>query len=169
MDNEIHRSAPVVIARFLGSLCLWFVLAGPGPAALTIGVFAAGLATWTSLRLLPPSRGRPRFAFLIVLMIRFAWQSLVAGIDVARRALSPRLRLRPGFVVYPIRLKPSPARNAFLTLSSLLPGTLPTGLDEDGAVLIHCLDVGQPMVEEMAAEELLLIRALGKEDNDGNS
>jgi multicomponent Na+:H+ antiporter subunit E len=94
---------------------------------------------------------------------------VVAGIDVARRALNPRLRLRPGFVKYPIRLRPSPARNAFLTLSSLLPGTLPTGLDEGGELLIHCLDIGQPAVAEMTAEELLLIRALAKEGDDGKS
>jgi multicomponent Na+:H+ antiporter subunit E len=168
MDSEIHiRSAPAVIARFLGFLVLWLVLAGLGPADLIIGALAAALATWTSLRLLPPGRGRPRFAFLAILAIRFVWQSVAAGIDVAWRALDPRLPLRPGFVVYPIRLQTSPARNAFLTLSSLLPGTLPTGLDEGGALLIHCLDVGQPVVAQMAAEESLLIRALGKERNDG--
>jgi multicomponent Na+:H+ antiporter subunit E len=105
--------------------------------------------------------------FLAILAMRFVWQSVVAGIDVARRALDPRLPLQPGFVVYPIRLRVSPAQNAFLTLSSLLPGTLPTGLNESGAILIHCLDVGQPVVPQMAAEELLLIRALGKEGNDG--
>jgi multicomponent Na+:H+ antiporter subunit E len=101
--------------------------------------------------------------------MRFAWQSVVAGIDVAWRALDPRLPLRPGFVVYPIRLQPSPARNAFLTLASLLPGTLPTGLDENGALLVHCLDVGQPVVAQMTAEELLLARGLGVKGNDDKS
>src|SRR5205823_8403096 len=131
MDKEIHiRSARAVIARFVGCLGLWFVLAGPDPAALPVGLFTAVLATWASLRLLPPGGGRPRFGFLTMLGIGSAWHSVVAGIDVARRALDPRLPLRPGFVVYPIRLRPSLAQSAFLTLSSLLPGTLPTGLDE---------------------------------------
>jgi len=166
MDSKIHiRSAPAVIARLLGFLGLWLVLAGLGPAALIIGAFAAVVVTWTSLRLLPPSRFRPRFAILAILAVRFVWQSVAAGVDVARRALDPRLPLRPGFVVYPIRLQSSLARNAFLTLSSLLPGTLPTGLDEEGAVLIHCLDVEQPVVAQMTAEELLVIRALGRESN----
>jgi multicomponent Na+:H+ antiporter subunit E len=170
MDKEIQLwSAPAAIVRLVGFLGLWFVLAGPNPAALLVGVLTAALATWTSLRLLPPSGGRPRFVFLTILAMRFAWQSVVAGIDVAWRALDPRLPLRPGFVVYPIRLQPSPARNAFLTLSSLLPGTLPTGLDEGGALLIHCLDVGQPVVAQMTAEEQLLIRALGRKSNDGKS
>ncbi|MGA8656028.1 MAG: Na+/H+ antiporter subunit E [Chthoniobacterales bacterium] len=170
MDKEIRISlAPAVIARLVGFLGLWFVLVGPDPAALLVGLFTAALATWTSLRLLPPSGGRPRFAFLTILAMRFGWQSVAAGIDVAWRALDPRLPLRPGFVVYPIRLQPSPTRNAFLTLSSLLPGTLPTGLNEGGVLLIHCLDVGQPVVAQMAAEELLLLRALGKGGNDDKS
>ena len=170
MDNEIRtRLAPAAIVRLVGFLGLWLVLAGPRLADLPIGVAAAGLATWTSLRLVPSGRSRPRFAMLAVLTVRFVWQSVVAGVDVARRALDPRLPLRPGFVVYPIRQGPSLARNAFLTLSSLLPGTLPTGSDEDGAVLIHCLDVGQPVVAQMTTEELLLMRALGKEDNRAKS
>lgn len=159
------RSALVVIVRWLGFLGLWFVLAGPKLADLPVGLATAGLATWTSLRLLPPGRCRPRFAVLALLAVRFVWQSVVAGVDVARRALDPRLPLRPGFVVYPVRLQPSMTRSAFLTLASLLPGTLPVGSNESGAVLIHCLDVDQPVVAQMTAEELLLTRALGGENN----
>ena len=157
------RSALAAIVRLVGFLGLWLVLAGPKLAGLPVGVAAAALATWTSLRLLPPSFSRPRFAMLGILAVRFVWQSVAAGIDVARRALDPRLPLRPGFVVYPIRPQPCLARNAFLTLSSLLPGTLPTGSDEEGAVLIHCLDVGQSVVAQMTTEELLLMRAIGRE------
>jgi len=170
MNKEIFlRSAPAVIFRWLGSLGLWFVLAGPKLADLPIGVATAALVAWTSLRLLPPGRFRPRYPILAILAVRFVWQSVAAGVDVARRSLDPRLPLRPGFVLYPIRLQSSLARNAFLTLSSLLPGTLPTGLDEEGAVLIHCLDVGQPVVAQMTAEELLVMRALGRGDNTRNS
>ena len=159
------RSAPAVIVRWLGFLGLWFVLAGPKLADLPVGLATAALVTWTSLRLLPPGKRSPRFAILALLAVRFVWQSVVAGVDVARRALDPRLPLRPGFVVYPIRMQPSVTRSAFLTLSSLLPGTLPVGSDESGSVLIHCLDVGQPVVAQMTAEEQLLTRALGGENN----
>ena len=170
MDKEIHpRLALATMVRLVGFLGLWSVLAGPKLAGLLVGVAAAGLATWTSLSLLPPGRSRPRFDTMTVLTMRFLWQSVVAGIDVARRALDPRLPLRPGFVMYPTRLEPSPARNAFLTLSSLLPGTLPTGSEKEGAILIHCLDVGQPVVAQLTTEELLLMRALGKEDNGAKS
>jgi multicomponent Na+:H+ antiporter subunit E len=69
--------------------------------------------------------------------------------------------LRPGFVAYPLRLPPGGARSAFCALSSLLPGTLPTGVDENGALLVHCLDVDQPVAANLAEEEALFMRALG--------
>jgi len=87
------------------------------------------------------------------------WQSVIAGVDVARRAFAPRLPLRPGFVVYPTRYPRGPARNAFASLTSLLPGTVPARDDEQG-LLYHCLDVGQPVTEQLAAEEDAVSRAL---------
>jgi multicomponent Na+:H+ antiporter subunit E len=151
-------SAAVRLAVFL---CIWFVLYGPDLAALPVGLGAAAAATWTSLQLLPPGSFHPRLGSLFVLAFRFVWQSVIAGIDVARRALEPRLPLRPGFVTYPIRMLPSPVRSTFLSIASLLPGTLPTGLDETGALVVHCLDTEQPVVAQMAGEETRLIHALG--------
>ena len=95
------------------------------------------------------------------LALRFLCQSVVAGMDVARRALDPRLPLRPGFVTYPVRFPPGTARNAFAALTSLLPGTVPAG-DEDGQLVYHCLDVDQPVVSQLAAEEAALSRALAR-------
>jgi multicomponent Na+:H+ antiporter subunit E len=47
----------------------------------------------------------------------------------------------------------------FTTLTSLLPGTVPTG-EENGEILYHCLDVEQPVAAELAAEEAAIVRAL---------
>ena len=85
---------------------------------------------------------------------------MVAGWDVAVRALSPRLPVRPGFVVYPVGFPPGVTRNVFTTLTSLLPGTVPAGEEGDG-LLYHCLDVGQPVVAQLAAEEAELARVIG--------
>ena len=93
---------------------------------------------------------------LAAAVLRTLGQSVVAGIDIALRALDPRLPLRPGFVVYPARLPPGPARNVFCVLASLAPGTLPAGMDADGAIIVHCLDSGQPVAAQLAAEEQLL-------------
>ncbi len=152
-----RRSA---LGRGLGFLALWVVLIGTAPADVAVGVVAAAAATWTSLRLLPPSGARVRIAPLVALVLRFAWLSVRAGIDVARRALDPRLPLQTGFVAYRVGFPPGPARNVFAALTSLLPGTVPVG-EEDGAIVYHCLDVGQPVADELAAEETDLRRVLG--------
>jgi multicomponent Na+:H+ antiporter subunit E len=99
--------------------------------------------------------------------LRFLRQSVVAGIDVARRALDPRLPLHPGFVVYPVGLPRGPARNMFTTLMSLLPGTVPTGSDETGELLIHCLDTEQPVAAQLTMEEEVFARVIAEARSGG--
>src|SRR5207245_3064885 len=94
-------------------------------------------------------------------VLDFLCQSIVAGTDVAMRALDPLLSLRPGFVVYQAHLPPGTKRNAFCAIMSLLPGTLPCGPAEGNGLNIHCLDVTQQVVEQLAAEEALCMQALG--------
>ena len=78
------------LARFLGLASLWIVLIrSVQPADLAVGALSAAAATWVSLRLLPPDAGRVKLAALVARGPRFLWQSVLAGIDVARRALSP--------------------------------------------------------------------------------
>lgn len=139
--------------------CLWLVLAGADPEDIPAAVAAVAAATWTSLRLLEPNASRRSPRAIVQLVLLFLYHSIVAGADVARRALDPRLPLCPGFVAYPTRLSPGMRRNVFTTLTSLLPGTVPTG-EENGQLVYHCLDVEQPVVTELAAEELALVRAL---------
>jgi len=155
-----------VMIRGLGFLGFWVVLIGPDPVDLAAGLVTAAAATWASLRLSPPNDGRLRYVALARLAWRFIRQSISGGVDVARRALDPRLPLRPGFVAYPVYLPPGPARNAFCAFTSALPGTLPAGVDERGALVYHCLDVEQPVAAQLAMDEALFIRALGETDGD---
>ena len=129
---------------------------------VAVGLAAVAAATWTSLILLPPEGGRLRLGALFALAVSFVRGSAMSGFDVARRALRRELDLRPGFVTAPLRLPPGNARNAFSALASLMPGTLPVGMDED-SLLIHGLDVAQPIAEDLAREEALFMRALGDE------
>lgn len=147
-------------AIFIG---FWLMISGRALADLPIGLAAAAAATWTSLRLLPPGESRIRPLALARLALRFVRQSAIAGFDVACRALDPKLPLRPGFVAYPLHIPPGEARNAFCAFSSLLPGTLPAGAGDNGALIIHCLDVSQPVAANLAAEEALFMRAAGHE------
>jgi len=148
-----------IVLRWLGYLALWVALIGIDPLDLVVGEFAAAVATWGSLRLLSPGTHPVRLAGLARLALRFLAQSVSAGIDVARRAFSPSLPLQPGFVQYRTGYPRGPARNAFASITSLLPGTLAVRDDEQG-ILYHCLDLNQPVAAELAAEEVAVSRAL---------
>jgi multicomponent Na+:H+ antiporter subunit E len=154
-------SVRAAITRGAGFFGFWLLLIGTDPPDLAAGLFAAAAATWASLRLLPSRGRRLRYAALVRLAWRFMQQSIIGGLDVARRALDPRLPLRPGFVAYPVRLPPGPARHTFSALTSALPGTLPAGVDDQGVPLYHCLDIDQPVAAQLAIDEELLTRALG--------
>jgi len=150
-----------VIARAVGFLALWLVLAGVDLSDVPAAAVAVGGATWVSLRLLPSQPWRFRPIAIAGLVVRFLRQSVVAGVDVAWRALDPRLPVRPGLVVYLARLAPGPTQNTFATLAGLVPGSTPVGPVEGGGLLIHCLDVDQPVVAQLHTEEALLRLALG--------
>jgi multicomponent Na+:H+ antiporter subunit E len=146
---------------------LWLVLSGAQPAGLAAGTVAVVAATWTSLKLLPAGQWRLAPGALLRALARFLHQSVIAGVDVARRALDPRLPLRPGFVTCPMRVAPSVARSAVCTVASLLPGTLPARLDERGTLLIHCLDTDQPVAAQFTEDEAILFSAFRAERNHG--
>jgi len=155
------RSALLRGAGFFG---FWLLLARPADFAwadLGVGLLAAALATWVSLRLLPPGPIRLRYRALPRLVARFLWQSLVAGLDVARRVFDPRLPIKPGYLAYPVRIPDGPRRAAFGAFTSLMPGTLPVGTDRDGSLVYHCLDLEQPIAASLARDEALVADVQG--------
>ncbi len=153
------------LVRGILFLVFWVALIGFSLSALAVGAVAAAGATWVSLHLLPPGPQRVRLGALAALLPRFLWQSLLAGWDVARRAFDPHLPLRPGFVAFRSAHAPGHLRNTFATISSLMPGTLPCGENGD-EIIFHCLDVGQPVLEQLAAEEKVLARVLDEAPGD---
>jgi multicomponent Na+:H+ antiporter subunit E len=149
------------ISRAAGFFGFWLVLTGADAGDLAAGLVAAVAATWASLRLMPAQQWSLRPIRLAGFVLHFLRQSIAAGIDVALRALDPRLPLWPGVVVYQARLPPGTKRDTFCAIMSLLPGTLPCGPAEGNDLTIHCLDVTQPVIEQLAAEEALCTQALG--------
>jgi multicomponent Na+:H+ antiporter subunit E len=155
------------LVRTGGFFACWIVLAGYDVGDLAAGAVAAASAAWASLRLSPPTPGGPRLSVLARVALRFLYHSLIAGADVAWRALDPRLPLRCGFVRYPVGLPRGPQRQAFVSVMSLLPGTVPTGTEESSEILFHCLDVGQPVTAQLATEEALFVRMFGGTQGNG--
>lgn len=144
--------------RFALLLLAWAAITGG--TDLGIGALAAAAAAWCSLHLAPPRGPWPRPAALALLVLRFPWQALRAGIEVSRIALDPRRAPAPAELAWTPRLPPGPAREAFLAYASLLPGTLPAG--EDGnAVIIHALNDAPGIAAAMSGEEARFARAIG--------
>ncbi len=154
-------SRPATAAvRGLMLFVLWLLLMPSlEPADLAVGLVAVAAATFASLRFLPPEAGHLRLGALFGFLPHFLWQSVLAGVDVASRAMSPRMRLRPGFIVYRVGFRPGLARNEFSSITSLLPGSVPVSDSED-SIVYHCLDVDAPVAEQLAAEERRLRKAL---------
>jgi multicomponent Na+:H+ antiporter subunit E len=130
---------PILSVRALLFAGLWLVIAGTEPGAWLIGVPAVAVAIWASLHLQgaqgPGLSAAGAWRFVGV----FLWESLRGGVDVARRTLGPRLRIRPGFVRYRSRLPAGRPRVLFVSCVSLLPGTLTADLQGD-TLLVHLLD-----------------------------
>ncbi len=159
------RRVRAALLRGTGFFGFWLLLTRPSGSDawtdLAVGMLAATLATWTSLQLLAPGPARLRYGALLRLVARFLWQSLVAGIDVARRVFDPRLPIKPGYLAYPVRIPDGPRRAAFGAFTSLMPGTLPVGEDRHGSLVYHCLDVDQPVAASLARDEELVTQAQG--------
>ena len=156
--------AATAAIRFALLLLLWVAVAGADPVALPVGAAAAAFATWTSLRLMPPAGAAPRPAALALLVLRFPWQALRAGAEVAVVALDPRRRPSPATIAWTPRLPPGGARDAFLAYASLLPGTLPAGVMAGDAIAIHALDGTADIAAAMTEEETRFARAFGLDD-----
>ena len=157
---ELMSTRSAALWRGAWFFLLWMLLMqSMKPADLAVGALACAGATWTSLRLMPPASGRMYFGKLLSLLPHFLWESALAGVDVARRALQPRMPLSPGLVSCPLSFPPGLARNVFATITSLLPGSVSAG-ESEGELVYHCLDDTTPVVEQLWKEERLLARAL---------
>lgn len=134
--------------RLVGFSLLWWIVAGSSPGSGWAGLIAVPLAMLLSLALRPPFG----WQLSIFAMLRFApfflWQSIHGGLDVARRAFSPRLPLDPGLVQHPLKLPPGTARIFLLNTVSLLPGTLSADLDDD-CLVVHCLDTDSSRADDL--------------------
>jgi multicomponent Na+:H+ antiporter subunit E len=162
MSGPAPLKMTALAARFALFFGVWLMIANWNKGDLPIGLAASALALWISMSLLPPGAIRPRFAPLAKLILRFLRCSVTAGVDVAWRALQPRLDLRPGFVAVPLDLPPGSARNAFLVYSSLQPGTLPTSAEGE-MLQVHCLDTLQPIATTIVEDETLFKKTIGHE------
>jgi multicomponent Na+:H+ antiporter subunit E len=101
-----------------------------------VALAGAGLAAWLAVNRPRPLTLRQIVPFLGFFLVG----SLRGGIDVAWRALHPRLPIEPQFRRFALDLPQGQPRTFMVSILSLMPGTLSVELEDDGATLVvHAL------------------------------
>jgi multicomponent Na+:H+ antiporter subunit E len=137
---EIRRSTGFRMRAILHRAALfgaiWAALVAGDGQGLLMGLVIVPLAVWLSLGLIPPRNPMDLWRTALHLP-RFIWGSVEGGVDVARRAFAPDMRLSPDWLVVPLNL-PEGARAVLGAELSLMPGSLAAGVDGE-SLLVHRL------------------------------
>lgn len=123
---------------------VWFALTGADTASWLFGVPAVLMASYLSLLVAPADILKISIAGAISFIPFFLLQSLYSGVDVMRRALSPRLPVNPDLMLYQTYLPEGAPRIFLVNTISLLPGTLSADL-HDNNVTVHIIDKDLPI------------------------
>ena len=136
---------------------LWLVLTGStDPQELVTGgvvavlvALVSGAAPFTdnSLKFLEPKRLIAAVSYVPFMV----WAIAVASWDVAKRVVSPDLRIKPGIVKVKTRLKHPTARVVLANSITLTPGTITLDIRGD-ELWIHWIDVSEEDVEGATRE-----------------
>lgn len=156
--DPVSRSGFVLLGALGG---LWWLLSNGETSSWLVGIPVVSAAAWASHRLGPVRFGGMSWSGLARYVAFFAWESVLGGIDVARRVITPRMRISPGFASYQIRLRQESARLLFANSVSLMPGTLAADLRGD-FLEIHALDIDSDFSHELRRVEAAVGRVFGQ-------
>ena len=145
---------------------LWLVLGEADPGSWSVGLPAVVIAAGLSLRLLPPAALSLRGIALLPPF--FLWHSLRGGIDVAWRALHPRMPIDPTLIEYRLRLQSVLQRACMIDIICLLPGTLSATLEGD-TLTVHVLNRHAGIENELEALETVIAGIFGASLGDRKS
>lgn len=155
------RGARSVVQRTLILAGGWWIITEADPSALVFGV-AVVVFTLVASRAVPSAPAPSWSATGLLGYGRvFLVGSVLGGIDVARRALAPRLPIAPTILRYPLRLATGPARRLFMGTLSLMPGTLSVRLDGDSLDVHVLFDEGEAGSRRLRDLEAHVARAVG--------
>jgi multicomponent Na+:H+ antiporter subunit E len=150
--------------RLAFAVATWWALADgdiPGGAGALVAVAAVAATAAAGLALRDRDGRSPRVHRMARFAGFFLWRSLLGGVDVARRALTPRVAVDPGFVDHDPRLPEGSARALYIAVVSVMPGTLVAEqLTPDGVLRVHVVDTALPFddeLERVGAEVRLLL------------
>ena len=142
MAHKAALTLPGIMARTAAMAGIWWVITQGRADSWLVGAPAVAVATLASAQLSAHAGSRFSLLGLLRFLAMFVVESVRGGVDVARRTLGYRLRIRPGFRRYRLHLHDPRARVLLVNCISLLPGTLASNLDGEH-VEVHLLDAGE--------------------------
>lgn len=118
-------------------------------ANLEISNIILGIAIAVGVMILLPAASGERqcrgFLGALPAIVQYAailgFDLLKSGIQVARIVLTPRMPIRPGLVAVPTACRSELGRALSAHAITLTPGQLVVGIDDEGVMVTHCLDV----------------------------
>ena len=131
---------------------LWIVLTGAAAEALPYGAVTVLASTLLSLRLYPADFPGVVAWRVARFLPRFLMQSVLGGLDVARRAVDPRLPVVPGWVELNLANRHAEANVLVGGVMSIMPGTLAAG-PGDGTMAVHVLHMPSFAPTDFHADE----------------
>ena len=137
---------------------LWWMLTEGAADSWLVGAPVVVLAALASGLVLPGTSWS--LPGLLRFIPFFLWHSLRGGVDVAGRALHPRLPISPGLLKYQWRLPTGLPRVFMANTVSLLPGTLSAELGEQ-FLHVHVLDQSSAFEAELTVIEARVARIFG--------
>ena len=101
-----------------------------------------------------------RYLWFVYYIPLFLWECLKANIDVAYRALHPKMPINPGIVKVKTTLKSDTGLTFLANSITLTPGTLCVDIDpKEGVLYIHWIDVKSQDIN--AATQLIVSKFEG--------
>jgi len=131
---------------------LWFALTSSlDKQELTVGLAVSVIIPFLTpyplskmgLKWLSPKR----LIGILIYMLVFLKELLIANLDVAKRVLSPGLNINPGIVKIKTDLKTDVGKMLLANSITLTPGTLTVDIKDD-YLYIHWIDVGSKDIEK---------------------
>jgi multicomponent Na+:H+ antiporter subunit E len=132
-----------VVSLFKGQASAQVLIAGAIVSIVTALFSARFFVHKKAFYLLNPVK---LLSFVFYCLVIFVWELTKANIDMAKRALSPKLNINPGIVKIPVELKSEYAQAMLANSITLTPGTITMDMVEEKGKLyyyIHWIDVAE--------------------------
>lgn len=149
----MRRIIYFVLAFVVWMILCWPVVDGKLDIQVTVaGLIASAMVAVLFHEMLPREHhifiSPVRLFWLLVYMPVYSYYVVMANLDVAYRALHPKMPINPGIVKIKTNLKTDSAITALANSITLTPGTMTVDVTDDGYLYIHWINVKSDDIEE---------------------